>query len=82
MYVLQRGEKNDGQVLVKVSDCSGQAALFIRQRDLMSNELIWVDAIQSQTESDADAYITRARDRDLDLWVIEVEDTSLENPFA
>ena len=90
VYVLQRGEKHDGQVLVKVTDCKGQAALYTRQRDLMTNELKWIDAMGTQSglcplrykESEVDAYLTRARDRDPDLWIVEVEDQNMKNPFA
>ncbi len=83
VYVLQRGEKNDGQVLLKLSDCRGQARLLIRQRDLMTNELQWMNALVDETmpEQKADDYISRARGRDPDLWVIEVEDQEMNNPF-
>ena len=83
VYVLQRGEKNDGQVLLKLSDLSGQARLLIRQRDLMTNELGWMNALADEvmTEQKADEYISRSRARDPDLWVIEVESAEMKNPF-
>ncbi len=39
----------------------------------MSGERAWVELV-SGVEADVDAAITRQRDFDPDLWVIEVED--------
>ena len=49
----------------------------------MDGNLGWMNALSQErvAESDADAYIRRAVDRDPDIWVIEVEDREGKNPF-
>ena len=75
-FVLQRGEASRGDVLVKVANLSGQAQVFA-PRTSMEGTRIFVD-LESQgvgpDEAGVDEYIARARDRDRDLWVIEIED--------
>ncbi len=53
-----------------------------QQRDL-KGELGWMTLFKGATvpETEADAYIQRAIQRDPDLWVIEVEDREKRNPF-
>jgi hypothetical protein len=79
VYVLHRGNKTGGLVLVKSTDCKGQAKLYSQQRDL-DGELGWYE--QDLTESAADEYIRQERSFDTDLWVIEVEDAEMANPFT
>ena len=81
-YILQRGEKSSGVILLKMSDRTGICKLITQQRDL-DGDLQWVPAMEQEkvSESDADAYITRATTRDPDLWVIEIEDPDMVNPF-
>ena len=81
-YILQRGEKSSGVILLKMSDRTGICKLITQQRDL-DGALQWVPAMEQEkvSESDADAYITRATTRDPDLWVIEIEDPDMVNPF-
>lgn len=81
-YVLQRGDKTGGLVLLKLNGLEGVCKLLTQQRNL-DGELDWVDALGQETvsEQEADDYITRARARDPDLWVIEIEDRSMTNPF-
>lgn len=83
--VLHKGERMSGVVLVKISqlaDAPGAVRLLTQQRDL-DGRLGWVAALQEErpAEDEADAYIARARGRDPDLWVVEIEDPSGRNPF-
>ena len=81
-YVLQRGEKGSGVILLKVSDRTGRCRLVMQQRDL-EGEMQWMAALAEEqvNEADADAYIQRSVSRDPDLWVIEIEDPEMVNPF-
>lgn len=82
VYVVHKGEKMDGLVLLKISDMEGACKLLTQQRNL-DGVLGWVDALAEETpdEKKADDYIRRSIDRDPDLWVVEVEDRKLKNPF-
>lgn len=75
-FVLQRGEESRGDVLIKVADLSGAARAFV-PRTSMEGTRVFVD-LETQgigpEESSVDDYLGRARDRDRDLWVIEIED--------
>ena len=75
-FVLQRGDESRGDVLIKVSDLQGAARVYA-PRTSMEGERIFVD-LESQNigpaETDADDYVRRARERDSDLWVVEIED--------
>ena len=79
VYVLQRGDKMGGLVLVKIVDGQGQAALFRQQRDL-DGSMGWFE--QKMPEKQADETINKEKDFDSDLWVIEVEERALINPFS
>ncbi len=81
-YILQKGEKNSGTVLVKVAKLDGSCGLFTQMRDLDGN-LGWINALTNDnpSEIEADAYIERTKGRDPDIWVIEIEDPSGLNPF-
>lgn len=75
-FVLQRGEESRGDVLIKVADLGGQAQAFV-PRTSMEGTRVFVD-LQAQgvgpEEASVDDYVMRARDRDRDLWIIEIED--------
>ncbi len=81
-YIHQRGEKNTGTILLKINNLEGACRLLIQQRDLDGN-LGWMNAKREELveEQDADQYIQRAISRDPDLWVIEIEDRDINNPF-
>lgn len=82
VYVAQRGDKTGGLVLLKVSDMAGKCRLLTQQRNL-DGALVWMPALGDEItdEKGADEYIARACQRDPDLWVIEIEDKTLKNPF-
>jgi len=81
--VMHKGDPHTGIVLVKIVTLDGACRLLTQQRNI-DGELAWIDAIPRETspsEGNADAYIERARGRDPDLWVIELEDREARNPF-
>lgn len=81
-YIHQRGEKNTGTILLKLNGLDGQCRLLTQQRDL-DGHLGWMSACREENieEPKADEYIKRAILRDPDLWVIEIEDRDMQNPF-
>jgi hypothetical protein len=81
-YIQQRGEINSGVILLKLNGLAGVCKLIIQQRDL-DGCLGWMNAVNKEIvdETDADAYIQRSILRDPDLWVIEIEDREMKNPF-
>ena len=72
-YVTRRGDATAGAVVVKVATLDGRARAWERSVDLMTGGRRWV--ILSEGEERAvDEVLMRARSRDPDLWVIEIED--------
>jgi len=76
-FVLQRGDESRGDVLVKVAELNGNARLYGPGMG-MDGSRVFLDFTGVQgvgpEETEVDAYVSRARERDRDLWVIEVED--------
>jgi hypothetical protein len=72
-YVIARGDATAGAVLVKLATLDGQARVWQRSFDLMSDARVWV-VLAEGDEASVDAAVSRQRARDPDLWVIEVED--------
>ena len=70
---LLKGDATAGAVLVKVATLDGQAVIHERRFDLDRNSRVWQVMAQG-AEPDMDALLTRARRRDPDLWIIEIED--------
>lgn len=81
-YIHQKGEQNSGVVMVKLNGLKGQCRLLIQQRDF-EGQLGWMNAMNKDhlDERDVDQYIQRAINRDPDMWVIEIEDPEMVNPF-
>ena len=81
-YIHQRGELNSGTILLKLNGLKGQCRVLIQQRNL-DGDLGWTNAINKEfvEEVQADQYIQRAISRDPDIWVIEIEDSNMNNPF-
>jgi hypothetical protein len=75
--VVARGDADAGAVLLKFSDRDGSCRVLsqARQRD---GELVWMQATGAVPVggAEADAYIARQRQRDPDLWVVEIENAS------
>ena len=76
-FILQRGDTERGDVLVKVATLDGGARAFVPSMDFETGARVFVDLAMrgvGQTEAEIDDYIRRALERDRDLWVIEIED--------
>ena len=74
-FVARKGEPDAGAVLVKVALLDGRARVWSSAYG-GDGERRWIKATGAEfvAEPDADAYIARARSRDSDLWVVEIED--------
>ncbi|MAF98337.1 MAG: hypothetical protein CMH26_06860 [Micavibrio sp.] len=82
-YIAQKGNHASGLLLVKLNGLKGQVKLITQQRNFMSDEIEWIDALGQELvdEPKADEYIRRQCDIDPDLWVIEIEGEAMSNPF-
>jgi hypothetical protein len=74
-YVTAKGDAQAGAVVVKVALLDGTARAYERRSDLMTGNRAWM-LLADGPEAEVDALLTRARSRDPDLWVIELEDRS------
>jgi hypothetical protein len=75
MTVVRKGEPKFGTLLLKINRLDGRCRVLTQARDV-DGRLGWLAAFKGAEvpEPEADAYITRAVDRDPDLWVVEIED--------
>lgn len=72
-YVTCKGDATAGAVLVKVALLDGTARLYERGFDMERDARVWLKVVDGP-EAEVDAGIARARGRDRDIWVIELED--------
>ncbi|MBN2630215.1 MAG: DUF1491 family protein [Rhodobacteraceae bacterium] len=72
-YVTAKGDASAGAVLVKVALLDGTARVYERGFDIAADARVWRQ-VSVGAEAEVDAMITRAKGRDPDLWVIEIED--------
>ena len=66
-FVLQKGDAERGDVLIKVARLDGTAAVYVPSMNMEGERI-------GPEESTVDAQVRKARDRDPDLWAIEIED--------
>ncbi|MEM6812301.1 MAG: DUF1491 family protein [Pseudomonadota bacterium] len=78
-YILQRGEKMDGLIFLKISNCINKAVIVTQERNL-DGDLEWIKthADESIDEKQADEYLKRSSQRDPDIWIIEIEHRELD----
>jgi hypothetical protein len=82
VMVVRKGDPSGGTVLVKRNRFEQGCMVLIETRTV-TGERAWMAGTGSAwvAEAQADAYIARARQRDPDLWVIEIEDRQGRLPF-
>jgi hypothetical protein len=74
-FVARKGEPDAGAVIVKVALLNGTARVWSSSYG-SEGQRRWLRAtgVELVSDADAEAYVARARSRDSDLWVIEIED--------
>lgn len=80
-FVLQKGDASRGDVLIKVADMRGTAQA-LAPRTNMDGVRVFVDLAAQGVgpeEASVDDYLRKARGRDSDLWVIEIEDRDMRH---
>ncbi|NPD14563.1 DUF1491 family protein [Xinfangfangia sp. D13-10-4-6] len=82
-YVTAKGDETAGAVMVKLATLDGQARSWERRTDLMTGGRSWIIYAEGP-EAAVDEALRRAKSRDPDLWIIEIEDragrTLLDEP--
>ena len=72
--VIARGDEVAGDVVVKVCPRAGRARLYAPSPG-EDGARVWIDPLGGYApEAEADAYLQRRRDRDPDVWIVEIED--------
>lgn len=81
--VIARGDADAGSVLLKWRRPDGHGSVLAPMTN-MEGERVWRAATGAAPvgEADCDAYWRRQRDRDPDLWVLEIESRELWHPLG
>jgi hypothetical protein len=72
--VAMKGDARAGAVLVKASNRRSGVVRLYAEATRGDGERVWMQPRPGETEAELDAYATRARRIDPDLWLVEVED--------
>ena len=72
--VVKKGDARAGAVLVKIYNPRTRAAVLYSSAFRGEGERVWMQPVDSDLESELDAYVERQRRYDPDLWVVEIED--------
>lgn len=81
-YIPQKGDRNTGTILLKISDMRGRCKILSQMRD-MDDKLSWFSVLGADIvdEREADQHINASKEIDPDQWIIEIEDPNMQNPF-
>ena len=72
--VVKKGDDRAGAVIVKAFNTTERRARLYSEAFGPDGEQFWMQPVESEQESELDAYIERQRRYDPDLWVVEIED--------
>jgi hypothetical protein len=75
-FIVQRGDDDRGDVLIKVARLDGTAAAYLPSTNLEGERVFLNLEMQGvgPEEAGVDEYVRRAKSRDSDLWIVEIED--------
>ena len=72
-FIAAKGDETSGAVVVKHCPMDGTATAWQRGYDPIADERTWVIYAEGD-EAGVDEALARAKTRDPDLWIVEVED--------
>jgi len=72
--VARKGDARAGTVIVKAFDTSSRRARLYSEAFGPDGDRLWMQPVESEFESELDAYVQRQIGYDPDLWVVEIED--------
>jgi hypothetical protein len=72
--VSRKGDARAGTVIVKVFNTSTRQARLYSEAFGTDGERLWMQPVESEFESELDAYLQRQSGYDPDLWIVEIED--------
>ena len=72
--VARKGDTRAGTVIVKVFNTSDRRARLYSEALGHDGERLWMQPVESEFESELDAYLQRQIQYDPDLWIVEIED--------
>jgi len=80
--VVRKGEAKGGALILKINRL-GDGCRVLSQARGLDGKLGWLAAFKGAdvSETEADEYLARAASRDPDIWIVEIEDRSGQNPF-
>ena len=75
-FIVQHGDDARGDVLIKVARLDGTAAAYTPSMNLEDERIFLNLSTQGigPDEAGVDDYVRRAKGRDRDLWIVEIED--------
>ncbi len=75
-FIVQHGDDDRGDVLVKVARLDGRAAAYVASTSRDGARVFLNLARQGvgPDEASVEDYVRRAKARDRDLWIVEIED--------
>lgn len=75
-FIVQHGDDDRGDVLIKVARLNGTAAAYVPCTNLDGVRVFLNLEMQGvgPDEASIDEYVRRAKERDRDLWIVEIED--------
>lgn len=74
---------HDGIILININNLNNDIKLISEHSDLFTGKRQWGPYTSDKlyTPEEAAEIIQRAQERDPDMWVIEIEDRNMVNPF-